>query len=113
MTVKFRELQRMALKEVLSLLPMTVTANGEEVFKVVSLDSQELTIDSRSLPKVDSQSYTEPEPYKEEPPQPEYIPFYNRAVHKAGDKVRVVNHGRVTIQIVPEIDGDGNMMPKE
>jgi len=42
------------------------------------------------------------------PKQEEFIPWYNPAKHKQGDKVRMwENFAHVRIVIVPEVDADG------
>jgi len=41
-------------------------------------------------------------------PQPESIPRYNPAVHRAGDRVLVQRGDKWVSVIVPEIDADGN-----
>ena len=39
------------------------------------------------------------------------IPLYNQAIHKAGDSV-MVRRGKTLIEtIVPELDGDGHIVP--
>lgn len=39
------------------------------------------------------------------------LPFYNPAIHKAGDKVLVKKGKRLVETIVPELDAGGNLMP--
>ena len=37
-------------------------------------------------------------------------PWYNPAIHRAGDTVRVKQGNRVSTVVIPELDADGGMM---
>ena len=42
----------------------------------------------------------------------EIPPVYNPAIHKSGDKVRVMKFKKWQEVVVPEIDGDGHAIPE-
>ena len=42
----------------------------------------------------------------------EEIPLYNPAVHRAGDKVRVWQYGKLVVIVIPELDADGQPVPQ-
>jgi len=42
---------------------------------------------------------------------PNAVPLYNPAVHRAGDRVRVLQHGRMIETVIPNLDVDGQPIP--
>jgi len=99
MQIPIREFKHKLSKEqLLKWIPCELVCDGEVIACVTS--------------RVTHQEPPKPEVVETDNNEQEIIPYYNSAIHKAGTKVRVVdNRGRVTIQIVPEIDGEGNPIP--
>ena len=43
--------------------------------------------------------------------QNDYIPWYNPAIHRAGDRVKVQSGRGYVITTIPELDADGHPVP--
>ncbi len=94
--LKYRDLQRWSIDDVLKVLPVSVTRDSQATMVILTTEDYNKLVQLAS-PSHDSQA----------------IPIYNKSIHKPGDVVRVWQ-GKVLVQVtVPELDIDGNLMYNE
>jgi len=106
MTVKlrFRDLQRLPSERLVSQIDsqaIGVTVDGVVVAVVLSVKSYNELVKDYKKPKVVQEA---------EDVVKEAVPWYNPAVHKAGDRVKRQWRGKTHIVTVPELDGDGHQI---
>lgn len=94
-----RELRGMSVKALQELLgdkTGVITCDGVMMFKIKNYDAP-VDNQSNSLKGVNAT---------------EIPPIYNPAIHKPGERVRIMKSKKWQEVIVPEIDGDGHAIPE-
>ena len=105
-----RELKRKMIGDTLSdRLPLKVTNFGETIAIILSLAQYNRLV--KQVKGKALQAVRQTTEKHNQPVSQSSIPLYNPLIHRSGDTVLIRQGKRLVRAVVPELDGDGKVIP--